>query len=183
MIVLEGPDGAGKTTLLNLLRDEFGLRVALRASTSTGGALFAGDTGAKKWMREAEKYDACTLADRHPAVSGTVYDRVLDDACGPRSALRWFTKQLGRGEHLLLLCTAPPWVLRKRSAAFDQMDGVVENLETLRSAYDVWFDMLTATCAIPEWARPVRLDTVQPQVFAAARERVTTFLEHYGELD
>lgn len=182
MIVVEGPDGAGKTTLLNLLRDEFGLRVALRASTSTGGALFAGDAGAKRWMREAEQYDACTLADRHPAVSGTVYDRVLDDACGPRGALRWFTKQLGRGEHLLLLCTAPTWVLRSRAAASGQMAGVVERLESIRGAYDVWFDMLTAMCAVPEWARPVRLDTARPQVYAAARERVTSFLEHYGEL-
>lgn len=134
-IIIEGPDGAGKSTLLRKLLGNYPeYSAAPRPCSSLGGPLYGTDM-----IAYLSQHGGLTQAiyDRHPSVSGAVYDAVLhrapDVVAGPylRGAFHWIT------ENARIIYCRPPMDLIVRSVTDGpQMAGVARGIYRIVDMYD-----------------------------------------------
>lgn len=134
-VIIEGPDGAGKSTLLcRLLGGHPGYRQAPRACSSLGGPPCGADLVA--YLAQYGSMDSA-IYDRHPAISGAVYDAVLhrapDTAVGPylREAFRWVIENAR-----VIYCRPPMDVIVQSVISSPQMDGVPRSIYRVVETYD-----------------------------------------------
>ena len=135
MVIIEGPDGAGKTTLINhILRSYPELRMAPRACTSMGGPLTGHDLA--YWLRYyGTEFGA--IYDRHPSISGPVYDavfgRTIDDVTADmvRGALHYITENAR-----VIYCRPPRREIVKSVNESAQMGGVDREIHRIIDTYD-----------------------------------------------
>lgn len=135
MIIIEGPDGAGKSTLIHQLQAKNpGIKIAPRASTSMGGALTGHDL--VYWLRYYG-VEHGYVYDRHPSISGPVYDavfgRVVDAVAADvvRGALRLIMENAR-----VIYCRPPRREIVKAVNESDQMDGVDREIHRIIDTYD-----------------------------------------------
>lgn len=135
MIIIEGPDGSGKTTLLNhMLGSYTDLKMAPRACTSLGGPV----RGSKlvEWLRE---YGAMPgyIYDRHPCISGAVYDSVFLDPHSEEVQLRLHRtmKEVMKSSRVIY-CRPPRRAIVEAVNEGDQMEGVERNIHRIIDTYD-----------------------------------------------
>lgn len=134
-IIIEGPDGAGKSTLLRKLLGNYPkYSAAPRPCSSLGGPLYGTDM-----IAYLTQYGSLcqVIYDRHPSVSGAVYDAVFhrapDTAAGPylRGAFYWVT------ENARIIYCRPPMDLIVRSVTQSpQMAGVARDIYRIVDMYD-----------------------------------------------
>lgn len=106
-LIIEGPDGAGKSTLIRSLRIAYlTLKLAPRACTSLAGPL-SGDA-LIPWLKKYGAMDGY-IYDRHPCISGPVYDAVYADPRGAHMASdpRYVLRAPGK-RYCYLLQTSTP---------------------------------------------------------------------------
>lgn len=135
MIVVEGPDGAGKSTLIRQLQDAYqGLKIAPRACTSLAGPLSG--TELVNWL---QKYGVMHgfVYDRHPCISGPVYDAVFSDPIG-----EWEGGWARRVFHEIqenarvIYCRPPRREIVKSVNESAQMVGVERSIHLIIDMYD-----------------------------------------------
>lgn len=134
-IIIEGPDGAGKSTLLRKLLGNYPeYSAAPRPCSSLGGPLYGTDMIA--YLAQYGSLDQ-VIYDRHPSISGAVYDaalhRVPDTAAGLylRGAFHWIT------ENARIIYCRPPMDLIVRSVTQGpQMAGVARDIYRIVDTYD-----------------------------------------------
>lgn len=135
MIVIEGPDGAGKSTLIRSLQlANPTLKLAPRACTSLAGPL-SGDN-LISWLREYGSVDGY-IYDRHPCISGPVYDAVYADPPEERTWLQIqgaFYKLLENAR--VVYCRPPRREIIRAVNESAQMDGVDRNIHRIIDTYD-----------------------------------------------
>lgn len=134
-VIIEGPDGAGKSTLMHqLLEGHPEYQRAPRACSSLGGRLSGIDLVA--YLTQYGSLDG-VIYDRHPAISGVVYDAVLcrdpSIAAGKylREAFRWALENAR-----VIYCRPPVEVIAQSVLATPQMAGVARNIHRIVDTYD-----------------------------------------------
>lgn len=134
-VIIEGPDGAGKSTLLRrLLEERPEYQRAPRACSSLGGPLCGADLVA--YLAQYGGMGS-TIYDRHPVISGAVYDAVLhrppDTAMGRRlrGAFQWIIKNAR-----VIYCRPPVDVIVQAVTTSPQMSGVARNIYRIIETYD-----------------------------------------------
>lgn len=134
-VIIEGPDGAGKSTLLRrLLEKHPEYQQAPRACSSLGGPLRGSDLVA--YLTQYGSMDS-VIYDRHPVISGTVYDAVLHSAPSTavgrylRGVFHWITENAR-----VIYCRPPMDVIARAVAATPQMPGVAGSIYRIVAAYD-----------------------------------------------
>lgn len=134
-VIIEGPDGAGKSTLLRrLLEKHPEYQQAPRACSSLGGPLCGTDLA-----MYLTQYGCMGSAiyDRHPSISGAVYEAVfhrpLDPTMGRRlrEAFYWITENAR-----VIYCRPPAGVIAREVATSSQMPGVTKNISRIIATYD-----------------------------------------------
>ena len=135
MIIIEGPDGAGKTTLLNRLLERYpALKHAPRACTSIGGPLRGNELN--EWLR---KYGIMYghISDRHPCISGAVYDAVYSDTpeYSVRARLQRTMSEI-REVAKVIYCRPHRREIVKSVNESAQMSGVDRNIHRIIDTYD-----------------------------------------------
>lgn len=134
-IIIEGPDGAGKTlTLHNLIGTYAGYNPAPRACTSIGGPL-VGD----ELIDYLRKYGCVEgmIYDRHPCISGIVYDAVFareKHAGAARELQKTFSTILS--DAIFIYCRPPIETIVKSVYSSLQMDGVRRFIHQIVYTYD-----------------------------------------------
>lgn len=135
MIIIEGPDGAGKTTLIKRLLEKYpALKQAPRACTSLGGPLRGREL--TEWLR---KYGIMYghIYDRHPCISGAVYDAVYSDT--PEYSVRpWLRGTMSgiREAARVIYCRPQRREIVKSINESAQMSGVDRNIHRIIDTYD-----------------------------------------------
>lgn len=137
MIILEGPDGAGKTTLLKRLHELFPtIEVHERASDSVDGPV----KDVHQWAQadlDSWAVQPLSFYDRHPMISEPIYGQILRGGCD-----EWFssseaqtlgTKMVVTG--LIIVCLPDVEIARLNIIKDGQMDGVVDQYDTIHEAY------------------------------------------------
>lgn len=134
-VIIEGPDGAGKTKLLHQLLNKYReYQIAPRACSSLGGPL-SGE-GMIAYLDLYGRLDG-HIYDRHPAVSGAVYDAVLSrttpDNVGMRlqGTFHWILENTK-----VIYCRPPMDVVVKAVHSKPQLDGVARNIYQIVDTYD-----------------------------------------------
>lgn len=134
-VIIEGPDGTGKSTLLNRLLEKYPEYLAApRPCSSLGGPLCGTDMAA--YLTRYGSLDQ-SIYDRHPSISGAVYDAVLhrapDTAVGPylRGAFHWITENTR-----IIYCRPPMDVIVRSVLSGPQMNGVARNIYRIVDMYD-----------------------------------------------
>lgn len=134
-IVIEGPDGAGKTELLCALLGKYPeYRVAPRACSSVGGPLNGSSMIA--YLNRYGRLDE-HIYDRHPAISGAVYDaalpRIQSDDIGVylQGSFHWILKNAK-----VIYCRPPMDVIVKAVHSEPQLSGVARNIYRIVDMYD-----------------------------------------------
>lgn len=137
-IIVEGPDGSGKSTLARHFESR-GRILAPRACTSEGGPISIDDT--KRWLRDSLAWDGYVI-DRHPILSGYVYDHVL----GRDTRHPWIASYLHATLHtsLIIYCRPPSPVIMDAAARCPQLEGVLRNLGEVIDEYDRLFRLIPA---------------------------------------
>lgn len=137
-IIIEGPDGAGKSTLAKAF-ESLGWTLAPKACTSEGGAL--GHSDLMRWLHASMSCDGYVI-DRHPVLSGYVYDYVL----GRETPLRWPADYLNamRRKSIIIYCRPPSPVILDAASRAPQMEGVLRNLWRIIDEYDRLFRLIPA---------------------------------------
>lgn len=135
MLIIEGPDGAGKSTLIRSLRLEYPeLKLAPRACTSLAGPLSGDDL--IFWLK---KYGALYgyIYDRHPCISGPVYDAVYAGTPEERtwSFIQGTFYEL-RENSKVIYCRPPRREIIRAVNESDQMGGVDRKIHQIIDAYD-----------------------------------------------
>lgn len=135
MIIVEGPDGAGKSTLIRNLRLAYPtLKLAPRACTSLAGPLSGDDL--VFWLKEYGAMDGY-IYDRHPCISGPVYNSVYADPPEERTWSRIQGTFYELRENATVVYCRPPRrkiVLAVNESA--QMRGVDRNIHRIIDTYD-----------------------------------------------
>lgn len=134
-IIIEGPDGAGKTMLLRkLLKVYPEYSAAPRPCSSLGGPLCGADLAV--YLAQYGSMDS-VIYDRHPAISGAVYDAVFhrapDTAIGRhlRRAFHWITENAR-----VIYCRPPMDVITRSVVSGPQMAGVARGIYRIVETYD-----------------------------------------------
>lgn len=134
-IIIEGPDGAGKTELLHALLAKYpGYRAAPRACSSLGGPLHGGSM--IEYLNRYGCLDAY-IYDRHPSISGAVYDAVLHrtqpDSVGLhlQGCLHWILEN-----SKVIYCRPPMDVIVAAVHSEPQLAGVARNICQIVDMYD-----------------------------------------------
>lgn len=134
-VIIEGPDGAGKTKLLHqLLNRHREYQIAPRACSSLGGPLPSEDMIA--YLGLYGRLDG-HIYDRHPSISGAVYDAVLSrttpDNVGMRlqGAFHWILENAK-----VIYCRPPMDVVVKAVHGKPQLAGVARNIYQIIDTYD-----------------------------------------------
>lgn len=134
-VIIEGPDGAGKTKLLHqLLNRHREYQIAPRACSSLGGPSL-GD-GMIAYLDLYGCLDG-HIYDRHPSISGAVYDAVLSrttpDNVGVRlrEVFHWILKNAR-----VIYCRPPIDVVVKAVHSKPQLAGVPRNIYQIVDTYD-----------------------------------------------
>jgi hypothetical protein len=134
-IIIEGPDGAGKTRLVEALLDRYPeYRAAPRACTSIDGPLSGRDL--VYWINRFGMLDG-NIYDRHPAISGPVYDAVLS-----RRVELWVQPWIQGIFHEIhesarvIYCRPPRRAIVEAVNGAPQMDGVNRMIHRLVDTYD-----------------------------------------------
>ena len=135
-IIIEGADGSGKSTLARVFESR-GWILAPRACTSEGGPMGTSET--RQWLRDSLSWDGYVM-DRHPILSGYVYDHVL----GRTTLPRWYANYLRPALHqsIIVYCRPPSPVIAASSAP--QLEGVLRNLGRIIDEYDRLFRIIPA---------------------------------------
>jgi hypothetical protein len=135
MIVVEGPDGAGKSTLISKLREKHPeMMLAPRACTSLAGPLSGQDL--VQWLRDYGVMPGY-IYDRHPCISGPVYDAVYADPVEG-----WVGAWVQCHLHELIenakviYCRPPRREIIKSINESAQMDGVDRKIHQIIDTYD-----------------------------------------------
>lgn len=134
-IVIEGPDGAGKTTLLNkLLKKHPEYQMAPRPCSSLGGPLHG--TGMIEYLARYGDLGQ-TIYDRHPSISGAVYDAVFHRTQGATVA-RYLQGAfyLVTENARVIYCRPPMDVIVQSVLAEHQMPGVARCIYQIVDTYD-----------------------------------------------
>lgn len=134
-VIIEGPDGAGKSTLMRqLMRQHPEYQRAPRACSSLGGPLRGADLVA--YLTQYGSMDGA-IYDRHPVISGAVYDAVLRPAPEIATArylleaCYWIIKNAR-----VIYCRPPTDVIFRTVATSPQMPGVARNIYRIIGTYD-----------------------------------------------
>lgn len=134
-IIIEGPDGAGKTKLMcQLLEKYHRYQAAPRPCSSLGGPLCGTDMA--EYLVQHGSLDQ-VIYDRHPSISGAVYDavfhRATDKAVGPylRGAFHWIIENTR-----VIYCRPPMDVIVKSVAGSPQMAGITRSIYQIVDMYD-----------------------------------------------
>lgn len=134
-IIIEGPDGAGKTELLYALLDQYPeYRVAPRACSSLGGPLRGSSMIA--YLNQYGRLDA-HIYDRHPSVSGAVYDAALSRIQSGnveaylQGAFYWILENAK-----VIYCRPPIDVIVKAVHSESQPPDVARNIYQIVDMYD-----------------------------------------------
>ena len=131
MIIIEGVDGSGKTTLVNELVFDYGFQVLSKPSDSLRGPT----CGIDDWEHQLPDNNRKCIADRHPAISGFIYDQVFDRGFYSLAGLYRLCQELKAGDHYLVVVD-PGYTRAKRQAKSQlQMAGVFMNYSKLYFAY------------------------------------------------
>ena len=134
-IIIEGPDGAGKSTLLRKLLERCPeYRAAPRPCSSLGGPLYGSDL-----VAYLANYGSLTrsIYDRHPSISGAVYDAVFHRVPAKsirhrlRSLFYWLTENAR-----IIYCRPPMNVIVRSVLGEPQMEGVARNIYQIVDIYD-----------------------------------------------
>ena len=134
-VIIEGPDGAGKSVLLRrLLEKHPEYRQAPRACSSLGGPLRGDDLVV--YLTQYGSMDGA-IYDRHPVISGAVYDAVLRQAPDITTG-RYLQKSFGWivKNARVIYCRPPMDVIFRAVAASPQMPGVARNIYRIVGTYD-----------------------------------------------
>lgn len=135
MVIIEGPDGAGKSTLIEKLMDaESGVVVAPRACTSLAGPLYGNDLVV--WLRTYGVMPGY-LYDRHPCISGPVYDAVYANPVESwvGAWVQRFFREIQDGSRVIY-CRPPRREIIKSVNESAQMGGVDRNIHKIIDTYD-----------------------------------------------
>ena len=134
-VIIEGPDGAGKSTLLRRLVEKHPeYQQVPRSCSSLGGPLRGADLVA--YLTKYGSRDG-VIHDRHPVISGAVYDSVLRPAPDVATrrylleAFHWITENAR-----VIYCRPPVDVIFRTVATSPQMPGVVGNIYRIVGTYD-----------------------------------------------
>lgn len=135
MLIIEGPDGAGKSTLIRSLRLAYPtLKPAPRACTSLAGPL-SGDA-LVFWLKKYGAMDGY-IYDRHPCISGPVYDAVYADTpeecTWPRIQGAFYEL---RENARVIYCRPPRREIVRAVNESAQMGGVDRNIHRIIDTYD-----------------------------------------------
>ena len=134
-VIIEGPDGAGKSTLLRrLLEKNPEYCPAPRSCSSLGGPLYGSDL-----VMYLVNYGSLgnSIYDRHPSISGAVYDAVFHRApTGSigrhlRGLFYWLTENAR-----IIYCRPPMDVVVRSVLKEPQMEGVARNIYQIVDTYD-----------------------------------------------
>lgn len=135
-IIIEGPDGAGKTELLYRLLDEYPeYRAAPRACSSLGGPLHG-----SKMVAYLAQYGHLDehIYDRHPAISGVVYDAALSPKVQPdnvgahlQNSFRWILENAK-----VIYCRPPMNAIVEAVHSEPQLAGVAVKIYQIVDMYD-----------------------------------------------
>ncbi len=135
MIIIEGPDGAGKSMLIKNLRIKNPeLRLAVRPCSPQGGPMVGGEL--IEWLKNWGKRPGY-VHDRHPCISGPVYDAVfsrpVDSRVQPwlQDALYWV-----RENARVIYCRPPRSAIVAAVNEHPQMKGVDRMIHQLIDTYD-----------------------------------------------
>lgn len=137
-IILEGPDGSGKSTLARCFELR-GWELAPRACSSEGGPLGHGDM--MRWLHESLSWDGRVI-DRHPILSGHVYDHVLGRETLPRWSADYLRPVLRRS--IVVYCRPPSPVIVDAASRSPQLEGVLRSLGRIIDEYDRLFRLIPA---------------------------------------
>lgn len=135
MIIIEGPDGAGKSTLIKSLQlANTGLTLAPRPCTSLGGPLVGDDL--LQWLQDYSRMYGY-IYDRHPCISGAVYDSVYSRPVEPRLQQRlheafWEARDNAR----VIYCRPPRQEIIRSVNESAQMGGVDRKIHQIIDTYD-----------------------------------------------
>lgn len=132
MIIIEGADGTGKTTLVNKLSADYGLRRLPRAADSLSGPLCS--IGA--WELQLPANHHLCIADRHPVISGLVYDQIFGRNFYAATYLYELYSELKAGLHYLFIAAPGYYKTRQRLKNCPQMPGVLDNFNALYWLYN-----------------------------------------------
>ena len=135
MIIIEGPDGAGKSTLIKSLRlTNPDLKLAPRPCTSLGGPLVGEDL--LQWLRDYSLMYGYVY-DRHPCISGAVYDSVYSRPVERRLQQRLHEAFLEALESARVIYCRPPRreIIRAVNESA-QMDSVDRKIHRIIDTYD-----------------------------------------------
>lgn len=134
-IIIEGPDGAGKSTLLRrLLEKNPEYRSAPRSCSSLGGPLYGSDL--VMYLVNCGSLEN-SIYDRHPSISGAVYDAVFHRA--PTESIGQHLRDLfyWLAENARIIYCRPPMDVVVRSVLKEpQMEGVARNIYQIVDTYD-----------------------------------------------
>ena len=140
-IIVEGPDGSGKSTLVRRLLERTPyLRKAPRACTSMGGP--CSDPESVRYIEESVLWDN-VIFDRHPCISGPVYDTVLGRVQSSKLlgvTHAWRMKHLS--EYTIIYCRPSTQSIVRAVLESDHMPGVAANIRRLIEQYDCSMDVI-----------------------------------------
>ena len=134
-VILEGSDGTGKSTLLRrLVEKNPEYQPAPRPCSSLGGPIRGNDL-----VMYLANYGSLgqSIYDRHPSISGAVYDavfhRVPDKNIGQRlrKSFHWLTENAR-----IIYCRPPMEVIVSSVLKDPQMNGVARNIYQIVDTYD-----------------------------------------------
>lgn len=135
MLIIEGPDGAGKSTLIHSLRLAYPtLKLAPRACTSLAGPLSGDDL--ITWLKRYGALDGY-IYDRHPCISGPVYDAVHANPTEERTC-PWIQGTFYEIQESarVIYCRPPRREIVRAVNESAQMGGVDRNIHRIIDTYD-----------------------------------------------
>ena len=140
-IIIEGPDGAGKTRLVKALLDKYPEYLAApRACTSIDGPLSGREL--VYWISRFGMLDN-HIYDRHPAVSGPVYDAVFSRRVDPWTQpwIQGIFYEICENARVIY-CRPPRRAIVEAVNGSPQMGGVNRMIHQLVDTYDAIMDNL-----------------------------------------
>lgn len=135
-IIVEGPDGSGKSTLVKRLSTQLGCPIGPRACTSQGGPV----KQLGYWVQEdLLSWDdkGTQVYDRYPFVSEYIYGPLIRGSINPTLAnLSTDYFHYYKQNTIEVVCLPPLDIVRANVGQEEQMEGVVDQIDTLYSLYE-----------------------------------------------